>query len=267
MEQFTKHVERQFQGQETTTSCQPLRRTPRLLRPCVDLHHPRRLPAPLRHDLMRQCTGRGQDAARDRRLRQPEHRKPPRSKMSIKITRHRTACRPRSKRWRPTRAAPTATHSEPEDAGRRRQVSGLCPPPPDLRRGLVDIALCWVMSDAGLRRSKTDASPRTVYLTPIAMAHLDAIRLEDADGSEPVFGLSESSISRRVKAAARPAWGPATAAIPGGSGWHGAWRRDAGKAPVWSPTTPGLKTPNAPPNGWGRSVPFPDYNTGPTGAR
>ena len=99
-----------------------------------------------------------------------------------------------------------------------------------LRRGLVDIALCWVMSDAGLRRSeaaalvwdditrwdnasgrltvrrsKTDATPRTVYLTPVAMAHLDAIRPEDADGSEPVFGLSESSISRRVKAAAKTA--------------------------------------------------------------
>lgn len=40
----------------------------------------------------------------------------------------------------------------------------------------VDIALCWVMSDAGLRRSKTDATPRTVYLTPVAMAHLDAMR-------------------------------------------------------------------------------------------
>ena len=99
-----------------------------------------------------------------------------------------------------------------------------------LRRGLMDIALCWVMSDAGLRRSeaaalvwddivrwdngsgrltvrrsKTDASPRTVYLTPIAMAHLDAIRPDDADGSEPVFGLSVASISRRVKAAARAA--------------------------------------------------------------
>ena len=99
-----------------------------------------------------------------------------------------------------------------------------------LRRGLVDIALCWVMSDAGLRRSeaaalvwddvtrwdngsgrltvrrsKTDASPRTVYLTPVAMAHLDAVRLEDAVGSDSVFGLSESSISRRVKAAAKTA--------------------------------------------------------------
>ena len=99
-----------------------------------------------------------------------------------------------------------------------------------LRRGLVDIALCWVISDAGLRRSeaaalvwddiarwdngsgrltvrrsKTDAAPRTVYLTPVAMAHLDAIRPEDADGSDPVFDLSVASISRRVKAAARAA--------------------------------------------------------------
>ena len=99
-----------------------------------------------------------------------------------------------------------------------------------LRRGLVDIALCWVMSDAGLRRSeaaalvwediarwdngsgrltvrrsKTDAGPRTVYLTPVAMAHLDAIRPQEADSSEPVFGLSVASISRRVKAAARAA--------------------------------------------------------------
>ena len=100
-----------------------------------------------------------------------------------------------------------------------------------LRRGLVDIALCWVLSDAGLRRSeaaalvwddiarwdngsgrltvrrsKTDASPRTVYLTPVAMAHLDAIRPQDAAaGSDPVFGLSVASISRRVKAAARAA--------------------------------------------------------------
>ncbi|MCY4080767.1 MAG: hypothetical protein OXF54_11025 [Caldilineaceae bacterium] len=117
-----------------------------------------------------------------------------------------------------------------------------------LRRGLVDIALCWVMSDAGLgrseaaalvwddiarwdncsgrltvRRSKTDATPRTVYLTPVAMAHLDAIRPEDADGSDPVFGLSVASISRRVKAAARPAWGPVFPGIPGGWGWRGAW--------------------------------------------
>ena len=37
------------------------------------------------------------------------------------------------------------------------------------------------------------------------MAHLDAIRPEDAAGSESVFGLSVASISRRVKAAARAA--------------------------------------------------------------
>ena len=99
-----------------------------------------------------------------------------------------------------------------------------------LRRGLTDIALCWVLSDAGLRRSeaaaltwdditrwdngsgrltvrrsKTDAGPRTVYLTPVAMAHLDAIRPQDADGADAVFGLSVASISRRVKAAARAA--------------------------------------------------------------
>ena len=151
-----------------------------------------------------------------------------------------------------------------------------------LRRGLVDIALCWVKSDADLRRSeaaalvwddiarwdngsgrltvrrsKTDTTPRTVYLTPVAMAHLDAIR------SEPVFGLSVASISRRVKAAARTAGlGPVFQGIPGGSAWRGAWpgparprmrlwHRDAGAAPAWSPTTPAPKTPNAPPSGWG----------------
>ncbi|MDE0206390.1 MAG: tyrosine-type recombinase/integrase [Candidatus Tectomicrobia bacterium] len=115
-----------------------------------------------------------------------------------------------------------------------------------LRQGLVDIALCWVLSDAGLRRSeaaaltwdditrwdngsgrltarrsKTDAGPRTVYLTPVAMAHLDAIRPEDADGSDPVFGLSEASISRRVKAAA---W---AAGYSGHSGRVGMARRIA----------------------------------------
>lgn len=55
------------------------------------------------------------------------------------------------------------------------------------------------------RRSKTDATPRTVYLTPVAMAHLDAIRPEDADGAESVFGLSVASTSRRVKTEARAA--------------------------------------------------------------
>ena len=152
-----------------------------------------------------------------------------------------------------------------------QQVAGLCPPPPELRRYLLEraasgagvssltvfvsalrklqalaevtqtardqlvadtmsglarqaaaprqvnaltmAALVWddvTRWDNGsgrltVRRSKTDASPRTVYLTPVAMVHLDAVRLEDADGSDSVFGLSESSISRRVKAAARTA--------------------------------------------------------------
>ncbi len=78
------------------------------------------------------------------------------------------------------------------------------------------------MSDAGLRRSeavvlvwddiarwdngsgrltvrcsKADTTPRTVYMTPVAMTHWDAIRPEDAAGSEPVFGLSVASISPR----------------------------------------------------------------------
>ncbi len=70
---------------------------------------------------------------------------------------------------------------------------------------MIPQACWWRCSTRRPPRSKTDASPRTVYLTPIAMAHLDAIRPDDADGSDSVFGLSESSISRRVKAAARPA--------------------------------------------------------------
>ena len=75
------------------------------------------------------------------------------------------------------------------------------------RRGLVDVALCRVLSDAGLRRfeaaaltwddgsgrlpvrrSKGDAEERTVYLTPAA-----------------VFGLSAPSISRRIRDAAASA--------------------------------------------------------------
>ena len=98
------------------------------------------------------------------------------------------------------------------------------------QRGLVDIALCRVLSDAGLRRSeavalvwadvapwedgsgrltvrqsKTDAEARTVYLTPAAVAALEAIRPAGAKGESSVFGLSESTIARRVKAAAAAA--------------------------------------------------------------
>lgn len=93
-------------------------------------------------------------------------------------------------------------------------------------RGLVDIALCSVLSDAGLRRSeaavlkwgdieaagrygrltvhtsKTDPEPRTVHVTPAAMEALAAIRPPDGGAHDLVFGLSVASISRRVKAAA-----------------------------------------------------------------
>ena len=95
------------------------------------------------------------------------------------------------------------------------------------RRGLVDIALCRVLSEAGLRRaeaaalawddvarwddgsgrlsvgrSKTDAEARTVYLTPASLPAMKAMRPAGANGSASVFGLSAPSISRRVRAAA-----------------------------------------------------------------
>jgi len=98
------------------------------------------------------------------------------------------------------------------------------------RRGLVDIALCRVLSDAGLRRSeaaalvwgdvavwddgsgrltvgrsKTDAEERTVYLTPAAMEALGRIRPADANRATSVFGLSAPSIARRIRAAAAAA--------------------------------------------------------------
>ena len=98
------------------------------------------------------------------------------------------------------------------------------------RRGRVDIALCRVLSDAGLRRSeaaalvwddvarwddgsgrlrvgrsKTDAEERTVYLTPAAVAALEAMRPVDAAGAAALFGLSAPSIARRIRAAAAAA--------------------------------------------------------------
>ena len=98
------------------------------------------------------------------------------------------------------------------------------------RRGRVDIALCRVLSDAGLRRgeaaalvwddaarwddgsgrlkvgrSKTDAEARTVYLTPASVAALAAMRPAGADGSASLFGLSAPSISRQIHAAAAAA--------------------------------------------------------------
>ena len=99
------------------------------------------------------------------------------------------------------------------------------------RRGLVDIALCTVMSDAGLRRSEAsallwadvaranDGSGRltirhsktdregegaVVAITARAMADLEAVR-EGAGEDTPVFGLSAQQISRRIRAAAMAA--------------------------------------------------------------
>ena len=96
------------------------------------------------------------------------------------------------------------------------------------KRGLVDIALCQVMSDAGLRRSeaaallwadvqrekdgsgrllirrgKTDAEGACalVAITRRAMRDLAAIR-QGAPADAPVFGLAPNPINRRIKAAA-----------------------------------------------------------------
>lgn len=98
------------------------------------------------------------------------------------------------------------------------------------KRGRLDVALCRVMSDAGLRRSeaatltwddlqlwddgtgrltvrrsKTDTGARTVYLTPAAVRALITIRPVGVKGSASIFGLSPSAISRRIKAAAAAA--------------------------------------------------------------
>ena len=128
----------------------------------------------------------------------------------------------------------TATACQPR-VGRGGRIES---PEHARRRGLVDIALCRVLSDAGLRRSeaaalvwddvkrwddgsgrlnvgrsKSDAEERTVYLTPAAVEALGAIRPADADSSDSVFGLSAPSIARRIRAAA------ATAGL--GSGFSG----------------------------------------------
>ena len=56
-----------------------------------------------------------------------------------------------------------------------------------------------------IRRSKTDADGKgaVVFLGRPTMKALEAIR--DADASAPVFGLSESQVNRRIKAAAAAA--------------------------------------------------------------
>ena len=99
-------------------------------------------------------------------------------------------------------------------------------------RGKVDIGLCALASDAGLRRaelaelawgdieawedgsgrltvrrSKTDQEGEgaVVYLSPQTMRDLEAIRPGGADGTEPVFALGPAQLSRRIAAAARAA--------------------------------------------------------------
>lgn len=99
-------------------------------------------------------------------------------------------------------------------------------------RGKVDIALCLLVRDAGLRRSEAAAitwedveswpdgsgrlrilrsktnrtgEPEVVGITPSGMAALEAIRPDQADSGQSVFGLSERQIARRIKEAARHA--------------------------------------------------------------
>lgn len=107
------------------------------------------------------------------------------------------------------------------------------PEAPDyaVARGQVDIALCSVLSDGGLRRSEAaaltwgdveiaaDGSGRVrlarsktdqegegevVAITASTVQALDAIR-NGAGAEDSVFGMSESTIARRVKAAAAAA--------------------------------------------------------------
>ena len=120
------------------------------------------------------------------------------------------------------------------------------------RRGLMDIALCAVMSDGGLRRSeaaallwgdvaraddgsgrvtirqsKTDSegSGAVVAITARAMADLDAIRGRGAEYT-PVFGLSPAQINRRLREAAKAAG--LGAGFSGHSGRVGMARRMTG---------------------------------------
>lgn len=107
------------------------------------------------------------------------------------------------------------------------------PEAPDyaVARGRVDIALCSVLSDGGLRRSEAaaltwgdveiaaDGSGRVrvagsktgeegegevVVITAAAVQALEAIR-NGAGANDLVFGMSESTVARRVKAAAAAA--------------------------------------------------------------
>ena len=119
------------------------------------------------------------------------------------------------------------TAVQPRSRGR-----GMETPEQAAERAKFDLALAAVLSDAGLRRSeaaaltwgdvarwddgsgritvvrsKTDveAQGATVAITSAAMQALSAIRPAETGGEVRVFGLSESQISRRVKAIARAA--------------------------------------------------------------
>lgn len=116
----------------------------------------------------------------------------------------------------------------------------------------MDIALCALLSDAGLRRSEAaaltwadiqrapdgsgrvyvarsksdqEAQGAVVAVTPATMDDLDAIRAGAPD-TAPVVGLSADRIARRVKAAARVAG--LGGAFSGHSGRVGMARRMVG---------------------------------------
>ena len=119
----------------------------------------------------------------------------------------------------------TACHPRQGPSGRTESAASA------RRRGLVDVVLCTVMADGGLRRSeaaalrwedvertgdgsgrltirrsKTDVEGEgaVVAITQRAMQDLDAIH-QDAGAGALVFGLSASQIHRRLKAAAQAA--------------------------------------------------------------
>ena len=136
----------------------------------------------------------------------------------------------------------------------RRRGRGFETPQQAEERGRFDVALVAALSDAGLRRSeassltwgdvqrwddgsgritvirsKTDveATGAVVAITPAAMPALDGIRPTGVGGAVRVFGLSESQIARRVKAAAKAAGLPDWEFFSGHSGRVGMARRMA----------------------------------------
>ena len=136
----------------------------------------------------------------------------------------------------------------------RLRGRGMETPGQAARRAGVDLALVAVLSDAGLRRSeaaaltwgdvqrwddgsgritvvrsKTDSEAQgaVVAITCSALQAVEAIRPLGVDGGVRVFGLSESQISRRVKAIAKSAGLPGWELFSGHSGRVGMARRMA----------------------------------------